>query len=887
MGSTGEPERKRRNLSSISPPVVKKQPPAPSSDEKKVDAAVLQYQNQKLSQQLEAQKSEFHALENKFNQLQNKQANYDDTLMVVNRIWNQLVDDLELLAIRAGGCINGVKILDTSETLEGEILLAKNGKSASCPPEATFLCRLLEACNSDISVANASTNEVESVLMTRHASTMNTMQILVKAIDSHRAKNEELSLILRGRLTEDEASKQLQNNDDNLREEIRNLRAAIDALHLKHKHYANEVRTLRDGHAKDQSEIRRLTGELDEIMADLEESKCKLASLKSQRDASLGASFPALHLGNKNESGERSGEKSRKLRETEAALEEFKTLATNRLAELQEAHQEKLKMSQQMDHMQDSLNNEKLVLSSRPYLLLNDQAQRLKSEVDRYHSMVESLQAERDNLVRREKEMNLKVESSDIARRAAALSESRVAELEADLQECMNERNLLENRLEEALQESGRKDIINEFKVMVSTLHKEMGMMQAHLNKFKEAACEVHSLRAEVHSLTRILNRKSSECKNLSNKCASQASEIKSLQDLVIELRETEQELKLILEMYGRESTDARDVMESRQAECKAWAQVHKLKSALDEHSLELRVKAANEAEAVCQQRLAVAEAEIADSRQKLDAAERDILELTEALKAKNEEGEAYIAEIETIGQAYEDMQTQNQRLLQQITERDDYNIKLVSESVKAKQVQNSLLLERQEMAKQLQQANTSAEMYKQKIMRLEEQIRTYLDQMGKITEDSRQYALTLESTKRNLVDIEKESQSLKSCLEAARKEFEQCRHRVGEVQAELMNERFGKKRVEEELLALNSKFSRLSALNEGGALEKLQEEIKEYKAILKCSVCHDRPKEVVITKCFHLFCAACIHRNLEIRHRKCPCCGVGFGQNDVKPVYI
>ena len=43
---------------------------------------------------------------------------------------------------------------------------------------------------------------------------------------------------------------------------------------------------------------------------------------------------------------------------------------------------------------------------------------------------------------------------------------------------------------------------------MVSTLHKEMGMMQAHLNKFKEAACEVHSLRAEVHSLTRILNRK-------------------------------------------------------------------------------------------------------------------------------------------------------------------------------------------------------------------------------------------------------------------------------------------------------------------------------------------------------------------------------------------
>lgn len=33
----------------------------------------------------------------------------------------------------------------------------------------------------------------------------------------------------------------------------------------------------------------------------------------------------------------------------------------------------------------------------------------------------------------------------------------------------------------------------------------------------------------------------------------------------------------------------------------------------------------------------------------------------------------------QSIGQAYDDMQTQNQHLLQQITERDDYNIKVES----------------------------------------------------------------------------------------------------------------------------------------------------------------------------------------------------------------
>lgn len=47
------------------------------------------------------------------------------------------------------------------------------------------------------------------------------------------------------------------------------------------------------------------------------------------------------------------------------------------------------------------------------------------------------------------------------------------------------------------------------------------------------------------------------------------------------------------------------------------------LRTALDEHSLELRVKAANEAREGCQQRLFTAEAEVADLRDKLDISER------------------------------------------------------------------------------------------------------------------------------------------------------------------------------------------------------------------------------------------------------------------------
>lgn len=68
--------------------------------------------------------------------------------------------------------------------------------------------------------------------------------------------------------------------------------------------------------------------------------------------------------------------------------------------------------------------------------------------------------------------------------------------------------------------------------------------------------------------------------------------------------------------------------MEIKESERRAHSQAEVLKNALDEHSLELRVKAANEAEAACQQRLSAAEAEIAELRAKLDASERFIFYL-------------------------------------------------------------------------------------------------------------------------------------------------------------------------------------------------------------------------------------------------------------------
>jgi len=55
---------------------------------------------------------------------------------------------------------------------------------------------------------------------------------------------------------------------------------------------------------------------------------------------------------------------------------------------------------------------------------------------------------------------------------------------------------------------SGRKDIKAEFRVMSSTLSKEMEMMETQLKRWKDAALEAVSLREKAHSLRAKLSGK-------------------------------------------------------------------------------------------------------------------------------------------------------------------------------------------------------------------------------------------------------------------------------------------------------------------------------------------------------------------------------------------
>ncbi|KAI3444762.1 hypothetical protein Pfo_001427 [Paulownia fortunei] len=881
MGSTGEADKKRRHVSSISPTAAtaKKQPFAPLSEEKKLDAAVLQFQNQKLIQKLETQKVEINALEDRFCQLKDKQQSYEKTLAVVNNSWEELVDDLE----SRSNC-----------TLD----FVKHGRGFEChpvkddgdsPPEDALLSRLLETGATESSSASTVMNPTKEDRKMDGENTKKIKNILHNIVASfddlnnlkHRFYTASLKTISSNGQSQKVVSSDLQT-------EVKNLRIAVFKLHLKHKSLAGELQSHRDTDAKNKAELKLLKGELESTIAELEESNSKLAILKAERDAAKGAFFHLRNRGNKQVTSDKARDKQRDLQDMESTLKELLDQSTSRLHELKRLHEDRLNTLKHLSNLQSNLKNVNCICSSQAYLLLKDQLAKAKADVVQYQALYEKLQVEKESLYWREKESHVKNELVDVLHRSSAVADSRISDLEIEIQRYIKEKDLIDAKLEEASKEPGRKEIIAEFKALVSSFPEKMGSMQNQLAKHKETAADVYSLRAHVESLTKILDRKAKEFETLTSRSAQQNAELQKLQAVISDLKVTETDLKLFLEMYGQQSIDSREVSEARSSEIKAWAHVQGLKSSLDERNLELRVKVAIEAEAKAQQRLAASEAEIAEMRQKLEASKREKTRLSDILKSKHEETEAYLSEIETIGQAYDDMQTQNQQLLQQITERDDYNVKLVLEGVCARQTGDALRMEKRMMEKAVQQTKKTVDFYDFKAGRIEDQLKAYSDHLQRHAEDKVHNAAAGENTQRRMLDVRKSSQQLMGTLEEAQSQVDRSRAFLAELQIELEKERFERKRVEEDLDTLRRKAQQLKSNAEGSSVaEKLQQELREYKEILKCSVCLDRRKEVVITKCYHLFCNPCVQRIIETRHRKCPVCAASFGANDIKPVYI
>ncbi|NWW44814.1 BRE1A ligase, partial [Pedionomus torquatus] len=353
-----------------------------------------------------------------------------------------------------------------------------------------------------------------------------------------------------------------------------------------------------------------------------------------------------------------------------------------------------------------------------------------------------------------------------------------------------------------------------------------------------------------------------------------EAEAIKQLKAELKKAQESQKEMKLLLDMYRSAPKEQRDKVQLMAAEKKAKAELEELRQRVKE----LEDKEKKESKKMADE----------DALRKIRAVEEQIEYLQKKLAMAKQEEEALLSEMDVTGQAFEDMQEQNIRLMQQLREKDDANFKLMSERIKSNQIHKLLKEEKEELADQVLTLKTQVDAQLQVVRKLEEKEHLLQSSIGTGEKELGLRTQALEMNKRKAMDAAQLADDLKAQLELAQKKLHDFQDEIVENRVTREKEMFNFKRAEEDISRLRRKLETTKKPDMvPNCDEILMEEIKDYKARLTCPCCNMRKKDAVLTKCFHVFCFECVKTRYDTRQRKCPKCNAAFGANDFHRIYI
>ena len=116
--------------------------------------------------------------------------------------------------------------------------------------------------------------------------------------------------------------------------------------------------------------------------------------------------------------------------------------------------------------------------------------------------------------------------------------------------------------------------------------------------------------------------------------------------------------------------------------------------------------------------------------------------------------------------QAFEDMQEQNSRLIQQLREKDDANFKLMSERIKSNQIARLAREEKEMYIQQVATLTTQVEAQNQVVRKLEEKERLLLNNLATVEKELQLRQQAMEMHKRKAIESAQSAADLKLHLE-------------------------------------------------------------------------------------------------------------------------
>lgn len=274
-----------------------------------------------------------------------------------------------------------------------------------------------------------------------------------------------------------------------------------------------------------------------------------------------------------------------------------------------------------------------------------------------------------------------------------------------------------------------------------------------------------------------------------------------------------------------------------------------------------------------------------------------EIKALKASLDASQAEAEDLIQEVEALSSDMQGTAGREAALLGQLRDKEQEVAKASTEYMRYSQIMTT---SKQQLAAadKLQEAsaaklaalNQVLAARSSAIVALEQKVQDAAQVVRAATAETKQWQARADAVESSRSKLEAQLRQADTRATAAVAESLDAKRSAEEVQHDL-------RRAQEELKACQRRLSQALVTADDNSDKKLRKrgtpsdvlklQVKELRNRITCSVCHDRWKDCVISKCFHTFCRPCIDERVRTRQRKCPGCGEKFGADDVHKIHL
>ncbi|VIO90063.1 RING finger protein 20, putative [Brugia malayi] len=875
-----------------------------------IDAKVLAVQHYKLSERFRLKERQTTQLQHRVEQLESRQAQDDAMMCTINRFWNLFDENVRTLLQR----------FDAETAVEGEIKM-------ECEETKSFLAKL----------AHWDDGETEEKLKQRVEFSRRAISKLIQVFDHITQRNGKIAEMIASCSTADESpddgastsdgrptvNAMLVKRNAELSEENIKLQKMITKLQSENHSLSSKVSAQEDKLTIIDTRKQEMDNSLEEMKYELEKAmrrECKLdfrlaEYVKKTRDLEMNLMKASVVNGPNNTNNTKADSpptasvNKSKLEELEQNLEIQTDLAASRLQELQEMLDKNKNLTKQVENLKMNLKNipTEVIRTSIEYTTLQSQFSSLFTEANQMRQQIETAKSQLAAL-RSAHSKQIEVMESEECQAREQMQDT-MNRHEEELYQVRREYEMLRLEFEQNLSANEQSGPLNkEIRLMLASAKAENQQLKQEANRFKrkwkEAVSSLAKCNKELESERRYRERcllieieddndalaspdqdrniaEPSESLLHDGESCEYNSEIDGDTDIGTHPNRVIQKLKKkVADLQLK--IDALNALTAEQRE-RAELLVRERRLKLENDKLQLHIK-----------KLAGA-----DHREKMkyysDEAQRKIRSLEEtadrlrkeAHSARQEE-EGLMNDVETTGQAFEEMQEQNTRLLQQLREKDDANLKLMAERIRANQYQKKMSEERERTEERISSLQNQIEAQQLMISKLEETEKLLRQKNSHLEHQLRLIEQANDMHKRKAIECSQTSADYKAQLEKCNSQLNDAQQAVTTKTSQQEVDSFKIKRLEEEKSILRKKLERTKKMEKMENWDEvLNEEIRELKDILTCPSCKVRRKDAVLTKCFHVFCMECMKTRYETRRRKCPKCNAAFGANDYRRMYF